>query len=67
MELPPLTDEQTSRLASLMERIPDDRHDDAIQVAWLAHCEGADPVKAVDAWRKREVRFYKKHQFRRDL
>jgi len=44
-------------MARLLERIPAEYREDAAQEAWLAHLEGRGPVKAMDAFRKRQERY----------
>ena len=61
MNLPPLTDKQQSELAAILYRVPEDMQEDAIQEAWVAHLEGADPAKAVNKWRMSELRFRERH------
>ena len=58
MDLPYLTPEQDSRFAALMDRIPAELHDDAIQELWRASLEDGDPVAAVNTWRMGEWRHY---------
>lgn len=52
--LPPI--DRITDLKSELAQVPKRHRDDAVQEAWLAHLEGRDSVKAIAAYRMRELR-----------
>lgn len=60
-DLPPVADRK--RLARVMRMVPGELRQEAVQVAWMAHLEGADASTAVDTWRRKEARWRKRHVF----
>lgn len=54
MDLPPCKNPE--RLKKIISHCGMGYREDAIQEAWLAHVNGADPSLAVSAWLKRELR-----------
>lgn len=45
---------KVSSVIATLNRIASERREDAIQEAWLAHLEGRNPVRAMNAYKERE-------------
>lgn len=54
IDLPPV--KNLDRLKRVLQLVPDQERDDAINEAWIAHLDDRDPVQAVDTYRVRESR-----------
>lgn len=60
-DLPPVADRE--RLARVMRMVPSELRAEAVQVAWVAHLDGASVCTAVDTWRRKEARWKGRHVF----
>ena len=60
-ELPLLSDDVLARLRIVLSKIPESDQEDALQEAWVAHLEGLDVAKAVNAWQMSEARHRQRH------
>lgn len=60
--LPTLEPAIHARLTFIIRLVPSPLRADAVQVAWVAVAEGADPCRAVDTWRRQELRHRARNQ-----